>query len=242
MPKICNIVDAYRNLAAPDDVAIDRRGALGVIAGAGVMSTQIFGATKVLGSPAKNLAEQLAAYVAEIEYAALDEKTIEIAKSLFIDAIGCGIAACHEKPVRAAREVALTVASGVSTIIGTARRTTPDLAAFANGAAIRYYDFNDLYFGQEPGHPSDISGGCVAVAEAEGRSTRDLLLSIVLAYEIDCRLLDAAELTRRGWDHPIASLPASALAAGKLMRLTADQLTHAVNLAINGHIALNQTR
>lgn len=38
--------------------------------------------------------------------------------------------------------------------------------------------------------------------------------------------------------HPIYSL----LAAGKLMKLSEAQLTEAVNLAINGHLALNQTR
>ena len=37
-------------------------------------------------------------------------------------------------------------------------------------------------------------------------------LDDVLAYEIDCRLMDAAELGNRGWDHPIYSLPAAALA------------------------------
>ena len=71
---------------------------------------------------------------------------------------------------------------------------------------------------------------------------RDLIAAIALAYEIDCRLLDAAEVTGRGWDHPVYSLPASALAAGRLMRLSAEVLTQAVNLAINGHIAMNQTR
>jgi 2-methylcitrate dehydratase len=242
MDKTFDLGDPGRNLSAINDILIDRRSALGIIAGAIVATAQIFGAKNALAGPARNLAEQLADYAAEIEYTALDEKTLEIAKSLLIDAIGCGIAAYQEKPVRAAREVALAVSGGVSTVIGTAKRPTPDLAAFANSAAIRYYDFNDLYYGCEPGHPSDISGGCLAVAEAEGRSGRDLLLAIVLAYEIDCRLLDAAELTRRGWDHPIASLPASALAAGKLMRLPVEQLTQAVNLAINGHIALNQTR
>jgi len=160
-----------------------------------------------------NIAQRMARYVAETEYGALDQTTIEVAKAHLIDAIGCGISAYYEDVVRACRDVALAVPGGVSTVIGTKRRTTPDLATFANGAAIRYFDFNDLYFGLEPGHPSDNITACLAIAEAEGRNGRDFLLAMVLAYEIDCRLLDAAELTRKGWDHPINSLPASALAA-----------------------------
>ena len=189
-----------------------------------------------------NIAQRMARYVAETEYGALDQTTIEAAKAHFIDAIGCGISAYHEVAVRACRNVALAVPGGVSTVIGTKRRTTPDLATFANGAAIRYFDFNDLYFGREPGHPSDNITACLAIAEAEGRNGRDFLLAMVLAYEINCRLLDAAELTRKGWDHPINSLPASALAAGKLMDLPAEKLEQAVNIALNGHIAMNQTR
>ena len=38
------------------------------------------------------------------------------------------------------------------------------------------------------------------------------------------------------------SLPAVALAAGKLMRLDAAKLTEAVNIAINDHISMGQTR
>ena len=50
--------------------------------------------------------------------------------------------------MRICRDVALTPGSGASTVIGTKRRTTPDLASFANGAAFRYYDLNDAYTGR----------------------------------------------------------------------------------------------
>jgi 2-methylcitrate dehydratase len=184
----------------------------------------------------------MARYVAETEYDALDKTTIETAKAHLIDAIGCAISAYHEDAIRACRDVALATPGGISTVIGTKQRTTPDLATFANGAAIRYFDYNDLYFGREPGHPSDNISACLAIAEAEGRTGRDFLLAMILSYEINCRLLDAAELTRQGWDHPINSLPASALAAGKLMGLSAKHMEQAVNIALNGHMAMNQTR
>jgi len=64
----------------------------------------------------------------------------------------------------------------------------------------------------------------------------------VIAYEIDCRLVEALELSARGWDSPVFSLPAVALAAGKLMKLDTAKLTETVNLAINDHIAMGQTR
>lgn len=187
------------------------------------------------------IAERLAAYAESLGYDDLDPVTIERVKSHVIDTLGCGLAAFDERPVQACRAVALGV-SGASTVIGTASRTTPDLAAFANGAACRYLDLNDVYVGRPSGHPSDGIAACLAVAEAEKASAAELITAIALAYEVNCRLIDAFDLSSRGWDAPVFSLPAVALAAGKLMKLPADKLTEAVNLAINDHIPLGQTR
>jgi 2-methylcitrate dehydratase len=193
-------------------------------------------------APGDFLADRLAAYANGLRFSDLDAATIEAAKAHLIDALGCAMVALNEEPVRICREVALLAQGGASTILGTDKKTTMDLAAFANGVAVRYFDYNDIYVGKEPGHPSDIVPACLAVGEAERASGQDLLTAIVLAYEINCRLLDAASLTVRGWDHPIYSLPAAALAAGKLMRLGPPKLTQAINLAISGHLAMNQTR
>ena len=187
------------------------------------------------------LAERLAAYADSLSYDDLDTATIERVKTQVIDTIGCGIGAFDERPVGICRDVALA-AGGNATVIGTDRRTTPDLASFANGAAFRYFDFNDTYVGRFAVHPSDQIAACLAVAEAERASAQELITAIVLAYEVNCRLVDALEIQARGWDPPVMSLPAVALAAGKLMKLGPDRLTQAVNLAVNDHIPLAQTR
>jgi 2-methylcitrate dehydratase len=191
---------------------------------------------------ARPLAERLAEYAERLRFEDIDAATVERVKSHVIDTIGCGIAAFDEAPVRVCRDLALAPSGGTATIIGTSRSSTPDLASFANGAAFRYYDLNDSYVGGLAGHPSDNISACLAVAEAERSSATDLITAIVLVYEIDCRLIDAFDVTARGWDPPVFSLPAVALAAGKLMKLPLDKLTQAVNLAINDHIPMGQTR
>src|SRR5215510_10861018 len=187
------------------------------------------------------LAEQLAAYAHALRYDDLDATTVERIKVHVIDTIGCGIGAFQERAVGICREIALAV-PGSATIIGTRRRTTPDLASFANGAAFRFLDFNDTYVGRFAVHPSDDIAACLAVAEAERVSLQELITAIVIAYEVNCRLVDALDISTRGWDPPVFGLPAMALAVGRLMRLTPEQLSHAVNLAINDHIPLAQTR
>ena len=187
------------------------------------------------------LAERLAAYAHGLTYEELDDATIERVKTLLIDTIGCGVGAWDEKPVRICREIALS-AAGPATVIGTQRRAATELAAFANAAAFRYLDFNDTYVGRFSVHPSDNIAACLAVAEAERASARELITAIVIAYEVNCRLVDALDISTRGWDPPVFGLPAVAIAAGRLMKLSPDQLAHAVGIALNDHIPMAQTR
>jgi 2-methylcitrate dehydratase len=120
------------------------------------------------------LAERLATYADRLRYDDLNAATVEQVKALVIDTLGCGIVAFDERPVRICRELALAVGGGASTIIGTNRRTTPDMASFANGAAFRFSDLNDIYVPPQPGrqgaHPSDHIAACIAVAEGTQRN------------------------------------------------------------------------
>jgi len=203
--------------------SIPRRRVIAGMAGFGLwgLAPRILAAESAASKSPGTLAGRLAAYADGLRHDDLDAATIERVKSHFIDTIGCGIAAFDERPVRICREVALAAGAGAATVIGTNRRTTPDLATFANGAAFRYYDLNDSYVGGLAGHPSDHIAACLAVAESERSGAAELITAIVLAYEINCRLIDAFDVTARGWDAPVFSLPAVALAAGKLMKLTA---------------------
>src|SRR3984893_18012482 len=227
---------------------LPRRAFLQLAAGAaalpvapGMAATQTHPIRPPSGQPVRPLAERLAAYADGLRYDDIDAATIERVKTHVIDTIGCGIGAFDERPVGICRDVALAV-GGSATIIGTDRRTTPELASFANGAAFRYFDFNDTYVGRFSVHPSDHIAACLAVAETERASARDLILAIVIPYEVNCRLVDALDITVRGWAPPVMSLPAVALAAGKLMKLGPDRLAQAANPAVNDHIPMAQTR
>lgn len=189
------------------------------------------------------LAEKLADYVHSTNYNVVPENVIHETKKRIIDSLGCGIGAFNEQPVRISRKVAEAARDNQgSTLFGTRKKTTPDLAAFVNGIMVRYFDYNDTYLSKEPAHPSDNIGPCFSVAESEHATGKDLLLSIILAYEIQCRLCDAADIRHRGWDHVCYGLPSTALAAGKLMDLDTEKMTQAVNLALNSHITMRQVR
>ena len=190
-----------------------------------------------------SLADKLGEYAASLSYDDLSETVVVEAKKRLLDSIGCALGASGEAPVKATRRLAESgYTASASTILGTKRKTTPDMATFVNGLMVRYFDFNDTYLSKEPGHPSDNIPACLATAEMEGRSGKDLLLAMTLAYEVQCRLCDAADLRHRGWDHVCYGLVSGALASGKLMGLTSEKLAQAVNIALNSHLAMRQVR
>ena len=190
-----------------------------------------------------NTAERLSEYAESISYSDLGDDIVLEAKKRVLDSLGCAIGAFAEGPVRIARRVAESNAQGgSSTILGLETKTSPDLATFVNGLMVRYFDYNDTYLSKEPAHPSDNISACLAVGEREGSSGKDLLTAIVLAYEVQCRLCDAADIRHRGWDHVCYGLVSSALAAGKIMGLPRQKLTHSVNISLNAHIAMRQVR
>ncbi len=132
--------------------------------------------------------------------------------------------------------------SAGATIWGTGHKTLPDLATFANGSFVRYLDFNDTYLSKEPAHPSDNIPAVLAVGEIVRASGKRVIQAIALAYEIHCRLCDAAALRPRGWDHVTYGPFSSALATAKVMKLSEARTLQAINLAGVANVALRQTR
>ncbi|HEY0686570.1 MAG TPA: MmgE/PrpD family protein [Steroidobacter sp.] len=188
------------------------------------------------------LAERLADYTISLTYDDLPDRVIHASRQRVVDTIGCALGAIDSEPVRSIRAYLATLPAGASTVLFDRMRVTPDAAAFLNATMVRFLDYNDGYFNLEPGHPSDNIPACLAVAQAEGVNGKDLIVAMVIAYEIQMRLQDAASLFRRGWDHVNFVTVATTMAVGKLLDLSKMQLVHALGMALNGHIALRQVR
>jgi len=189
-----------------------------------------------------SLAERLAAYAVSTRYPALGSATVAQLKLRVVDAAGCALGAFGEEPVGIARRVARAESGAEATLLGTSDKTSAELATFVNGLMVRYFDFNDTYLSREPAHPSDNLSACLAVGEMEGASGKEFLTAAAVAYEVQCRLCDAADIRHRGWDHVNYGLVSTALAASKLMGLDQRRAAQAVNIALSGHIAMRQVR
>src|SRR3984893_5535680 len=100
-----------------------------------------------------------------------------------------------------------------------------------DGFCIRYFDYNDTYLSKEPAHPSDNFSAVLAVGESVGATGQEMITATAIAYEVQCRLCDAASIRARGWDHPTYGAFSTALACAKLMKLDPERTRHAINIA-----------
>jgi 2-methylcitrate dehydratase len=191
----------------------------------------------------RTLAERLAVFSVGLKFEDLPAPVVHEVKRRVIDSMGCALGAWNSEPCVIARQVASTFsAKHGATLLGTKHQTPPDWAAFANGCLVRYFDYNDTYLSKEPAHPSDNIPAALAVAEAGNANGRELITAIALAYEVQCRLCDAASIRARGWDHVTYGAFSSALAAARLMGLDAEHTRHAVGIAGVASAALRQSR
>lgn len=187
---------------------------------------------------------RLTTYAAGLQFEDFPAETVHQVKRLMVDSLGCAIGGFTSEPAKAARDLAACVTGeATATVIGTRDRTTPDLAAFANGTMVRYLDFNDAYAGKDTSHPTDNFPIVLAAAEAHRASGRDLITGIVLAYEVQTALSDTYRMRDGGpWDQATYATVSAPLGVAKVMGLDGERLANALRLSVVQGLYLLQAR
>lgn len=187
--------------------------------------------------------ERLSSFAATLDFNDLDPAVVHAIKQRFIDAIGCALGAFPTETAVIARRIASGVqSSSKAGVIGSRTKSSPDLAAFANGTMIRCLDLNDDYFGKDGPHPSDTMAAVLAAADSVHANGRSFLTGVAVAYEILCCLADAVGLRDKGWDYVTFTVLAAALGAGKIFQLPEEVMSHCIGLAVVPGCALGETR
>ena len=191
------------------------------------------------------VAEDIARWLVALRYEDVPADVIARAKRVLLDTLGCALGAIGAAPVEAAqRVVALQGGNPQATILGVGRKAACDQAAFLNGMALRYFDYNDYVALGRPNHASINVAPALAVAEMQGLSGQALLLGLVAGYELEVRLRDAiASKRREGWDDTsIEAQYAAAATAGKLLQLDEVKLANALAIAGSNANTLAEVR
>jgi len=183
----------------------------------------------------KSYSRQIAEFAVNIKYDDLPENVVHEVKRYLYDSIGCAYGGYHTKDVNILRDIYKEMAGkGEATLIGFGDKIPAVNATLVNSLMIRALDFNDIYWKEDPSHPSDLIPAALATGELVGASMKDVIVAIVLAYEFEQRLCEFAVpgVRERKWHHATLTQFVSPIVAGKPLGLTVDQMVNAIG--ING--------
>lgn len=181
------------------------------------------------------LTAELARFAAELQLDDIPSEVVEHAKLCLLDTLGCGLFGSTLPWARIVAELAQTQHVGGSVgLWGTSASSSQTNAALVNGTAVHAFELDDLH-PRSIVHPGSVVLPAALATAVTGRhSGRDLLVALVAGYEVSARIglsMGAAHLVQ-GW-HPTGTHGTfgAATAAGKLLGLSAGQMTHALGTA-----------
>ena len=180
-------------------------------------------------------------WAAGLSYRQLSQEAVYQAKRFLLDSIGCALGGYQQHDVKIALEVLDEIAGlGLATVIGTGKRMDPVSASLANGLMIRCMDYNDIYWKQDPSHPSDIFPAALAGCERAKSDGKELIVGLVLGHEFEMRFCEAAfpGIRERGWHHATLTAFVSPIVAGRAMHLGWEQIQHAIGISASRHATL----
>ncbi|MBI4189999.1 MAG: MmgE/PrpD family protein [Betaproteobacteria bacterium] len=190
-----------------------------------------------------SIQERLTSYACDLNYDGLSPEAIRAAKVRVIDVLGALIGGFFGEPCRVTRNLAAQMPDpDGATVIGTRMKTTLDMAAFVNATTARYSEMIDSYHwpGSSHGHAGETVTPVLAAAEHAQVGGREFITSVVLTYEVFCRVSDVFH--NPGFDSTNFGCLSTAVAAGKLLGLSPNKLSHCISMAVVPNIILKQVR
>jgi len=183
----------------------------------------------------------MARWAAGLKLEQLSPEAVQEAKRYLLDSLGCALGGYRQHDVKIALSVLDEVAAaGPATVIGSGKSVDVVSASLANALMVRVMDYNDIYWKQDPSHPSDIIPAAIACAERAKGDGRELIVGIVLGHEFEQRMCEAAfpGIRERGWHHATLTAFVSPIVAGRMLHLSEQQIQHAVGISGSRHCTL----
>ncbi len=182
------------------------------------------------GAPDGGHLVPLGAWIAGLDAAAIPASAMQAARLQVLD-MAAAVHASASSAETLALLTALPSGAGPSTILATGKRVAAADAAFVNAAFSMAQDFDDIIWIGHTCHSAVFAA--LAVAEAEGRSSRDLLAAVVAANEVAGRVGGSTffgPLNGQMWT--FIHLVGGATAGAYLLGLDAERAAHALAIAL----------
>jgi len=180
------------------------------------------------------LAEQLAAFTADLDITRVPPAVVDSVKLRVLDVLGIALAASAHEFAPSVLGALESWGSGDCTVVGAKTGAPLPLAILANGTLAHGLDFDDTHAGSITHASAVVVPAALSAGECERVSGRAVLAAAVAGYEAITRIGLAAPgaFHARGWHATsVCGVFAATLAVGKVMQLDAGRLTSALGLA-----------
>ncbi|MEM2075679.1 MAG: MmgE/PrpD family protein [Zestosphaera sp.] len=181
-----------------------------------------------------NLMDNIVDVILGTAYDRLNDAVKQHTKLVLLDWIGCALAgSAYPKARSLMRLVRRLGGSSESTVIGTDIKTSPPLAALANGFAGHVMELDDMHGGALMHPAAPVVPAALAMAESLDARGSDLMLATVIGYEVESRLGMAVNPSHYRFWHTTGTCGTfgALAAAGKLLSLSRDELVNALGIA-----------
>jgi len=181
---------------------------------------------------------QIAAYVAGARSREYPDEVRKAAIAALVDFVGVAVGAADDEAVRPVRRVVEDWGARGNALVFLGQRTTPALAALANGTMAHAFDYDDAHQ-MGAGHVScPCWSAALAVAGHLGSDEQETLAAFITGFEVMARLGGGGppgvgrNLHRRGF-HPTSVLGriGAAVVTAVLMRLDTPRIERALGVA-----------
>lgn len=182
----------------------------------------------------KSISRIISEFAVNLKYEDLPKEVIHEVKRYLYDSIGCAFGAYKTKDVNIIRDLYKEMGGREEATVFVFGDKIPAVnATLVNSLMIRSLDFNDIYWKEDPSHPSDIIPAALSCAELVEVQMKEVIVAIVLAYEFEQRLCLFAKpgIRERKWHHATLTQFVSPIVAGKILGLTVDQMVNAIGIS-----------
>ncbi len=176
---------------------------------------------------------ELASALASARITDLDATTIDHTERAVLDWLGSAIAGSVEPPAAMAHAVARAFGMSSEATMFAGGRGSAAAAALANGVASHILELDDIHKTSTVHGAAPIVSAALAAAEREHASGERFLTAVAVGYEGAFRIGEAVNPSHYRFWHPTGTVATfgAAVAAGSILRLTADQMLHALGTA-----------
>lgn len=172
---------------------------------------------------------QFAHFAIQQNFDSLPPEVVKRTKEIVRDTIGVMLRATTAPSLSKLREAIIDRDSGTSTVLGTPYKTSPFIAALFNASLPTITQYDEGH--RLSAHPGiHIVPASLAVGEDKGISGKDLIVAVVVGYEVAVRIgfsvlpMDPSIHPHGNW-----SIIGAAVSAGKILSFSEEQFVSLIN-------------